>query len=194
MTKRNDSEFSREAVAVFHSAKTMQGAIDELLQSGFDRAELNILADSNAIEEKLGHHYSKNKDAEDEPNAPRTAYVSPEAYGGAEGAVLGALIYVPACIGVATIVASGGTVAAAATAAIAAGGAGGVVGSVLATLIGERHAKNIKKQLASGGLVLWVLTSSEEKEARAVEILTDHAGEDVHVHGIRLTKAIQVED
>ena len=45
----------REAVGAFHSADGFQGAIDELLQSGFHRAELSLLASDHAVDEKLGH-------------------------------------------------------------------------------------------------------------------------------------------
>jgi hypothetical protein len=44
----------REAVGVFHDPASLQEAIDELLSSGFDRAELSLLAGEHAVEEKLG--------------------------------------------------------------------------------------------------------------------------------------------
>jgi hypothetical protein len=84
----------REAVAVFPSEETLQGAIDELLSSGFDRSELSLLASEAAVEEKLGHRYTKLSELEDDPNVPSAAYVSPESTGDAEGTVIGALIYV----------------------------------------------------------------------------------------------------
>ena len=40
-----------EAVAIFEDAETFQAAIDEILSSGFDRAELNLLASEQAVEE-----------------------------------------------------------------------------------------------------------------------------------------------
>lgn len=177
--------FAREAVAVFHSADAMQAAIDELLSSGFDRAYLNLLAGEEAVQEKLGHMYRRVQDEEDDPAAPRTTYVEPEAFADAEGGVLGALIYVPALIATGAVVASGGTIAAAAAAAALGGGGGGLIGAVLARLIGEHHARYLQDQLDHGGLLLWVLTPSEGMEKRAVDVLSRHAGDDVHVHGVR---------
>lgn len=49
----------REAVGVFRSAEDLQLAIDELLTSGFDRAELSLLASEEAVEKELGHAYRK---------------------------------------------------------------------------------------------------------------------------------------
>ncbi len=48
----------REAVGVFSSPDTLQDAIDELLSSGFHRAELSLLASEHAAEEKLRHKHS----------------------------------------------------------------------------------------------------------------------------------------
>ena len=49
----------REAVGVFRDPASLQEAIDELLSSGFDRAEVSLLAGEHAVEEKLGHRYRK---------------------------------------------------------------------------------------------------------------------------------------
>jgi hypothetical protein len=65
-----------EAVAIFEDAETFQAAIDEILSSGFDRAELNLLASEHAVKEKLGHMYEKATELEDDPSVPHTAYVS----------------------------------------------------------------------------------------------------------------------
>src|SRR3546814_7105096 len=52
------AKMSREAVGIFHSPEGLQGAIDELLSSGFHRAELSLLASEAAIMEKPGHLYT----------------------------------------------------------------------------------------------------------------------------------------
>lgn len=89
------SETVREAAAVFDQPAHLQAAIDELLSSGFRRAELSLLAGEQAVLEKLGRHGSIASLA-DNPDAPPTDYVSPEAIGDAEDAVIGALMYVGA--------------------------------------------------------------------------------------------------
>lgn len=185
-SKSEKSAFAREAVAVFHSADTMQEAIDELLSSGFDRAEINLLAGAEAVEEKLGDKFEKVQQEEEDLEAPRAAYLSPEAFADAEAAVFSALMYLPAVAATGIVVASGGTVAAAVLAAAAGVGGGGAVGAVLARLIGAAHAEHLQHQLDKGGLLLWVLTRDEAHEQHAVEILKRHAGDDVHVHGVRM--------
>jgi hypothetical protein len=182
MTAEQSAAEIREAVGVFLDADTLQAAIDELLESGFDRAHLSLLASESTVESKLGHRYEKVADAEDDAFVPRTAYVSPEALGDAEGGLVGALLYVGGTAAAGAVVASGGTLAAVIAAAALAGGAGGLVGSLLARWLDRRHAHYLQEQLDRGGLLLWVRTVDAEHERRALEILGRHSGRDVHVH------------
>tara|TARA_R110000737_G_scaffold317421_1_gene328072 strand:+ start:190 stop:450 length:261 start_codon:yes stop_codon:yes gene_type:complete len=85
MTQDRTKGSIREAVAVFDNAKSLEDAIAELQSSGFDRAEISLLAGEHAIEEKLGHLYAKTEDIEDDPDVPSVAYFSSESIGGAEG-------------------------------------------------------------------------------------------------------------
>jgi hypothetical protein len=172
----------REAVAVFHDPEALQGAIDELLSSGFDRAELSLLASEQAIETKLGHSYRKVAELEDDPRVPRTAYVSVESIGDAEGGLIGGLMYIGAVAAASGVVASGGTLAGAFLAAAMAGIGGGLIGSGLALFVGQHHAEYLQRQLERGGLLLWVRTRDPEHERRASQILQLHSGSDVHIH------------
>ena len=180
-------ETIREAVGIFGGATDLQDAIDELLSSGFHRAELSLLASEHTVEQKLGRHYEKVSLLDDAPGVPRAAYVSPEAIGDAKGGLIGGLGYVGAVAAAGAVVASGGTLAAALGAAALAGGAGGLIGSVLAKLVGDHHARHLQEHIERGGLLLWVRTWKPEDEARATEILTRHSGAQVHVHELPVT-------
>lgn len=174
----------REAVGVFHDADTFYEAIDELQASGFDSAQLSLMAGQHAVEEKLGHALEKVNEAEDDPTVPRVAYMQPEAIGGAKGAIIGSLMYVGAVAAVGAVVASGGALAAAIPVAVAAGGAGGAIGAILGRFLDRHHANYLQQQLDHGGLLLWVRTWNAEQEKKACEILSKHSGEDIHVHEI----------
>jgi hypothetical protein len=177
----------REAVGMFDNAETLQEAIDELMSSGFDRAELSLLASEQAVTGKLGHLYRKASELEDDVRVPRAAYVSTESVGDAEGAVIGGLMYVATGVLMGPVAFAGGTLAAITAAAVAGVGAGGVIGSILAKLIGDHHARHLQEQVDHGGLLLWVRTWDSEDEKRAVEILGRHSGRDVHVHSLPAT-------
>jgi len=172
----------REAVGVFDDAEKLQEAIDELMSSGFDRAELSLLASEAAVEAKLGHMYRKANEVEDDADVPRAAYVSTESVGDAEGAVIGGLMYVGAGVLMGPVAFAGGTLAAVTAAAAAGMGAGGLIGSFLAKFLGDQHGHHLQEQLDHGGLLLWVRTWDAKDEKRAVEILARHSGRDVHVH------------
>lgn len=174
----------REAVGVFDGPETFQRAIDELLSAGFHRSELSLLASENTVREKLGHRYHKANELADSPDVPRVAYVSPEAIGGAEGALIGTLIYVGATAAGGAVIIGGGGLAVAIAAVALAGSVGGLVGAILAKFVGNHHARYLQDQIDRGGLLLWVRTWNPERERRAVEILRRHSGIDAHVHSL----------
>lgn len=174
----------REAVGVFDTKDAFQDAIDELLSSGFDRADLSLLASVEAVEEKLGDRSFRRLELEDNPAAPRADYVSPEAVGAEEGGLIGGLAYLGGVAAAGLIAIAGGPLTAILVGAAVAGGAGGLVGVRLAEVVGHRRARYFQRQLERGGLLLWVRAWSPRQEAQAVEILTRHSGRDVHVHGL----------
>jgi len=180
----------REAVGVFQSESALQDAIDDLLLHGFDQSELSLLAPVSSIETKLGHSFKSVKELEDDPTVPTTAYVSEETIGDAEGGVFGGLIYVGALATLTAVVASGGAIGAAIIAAAAGGIGGGAIGALLAKIIGQRYADYLEEQLERGGLLLWVRTWNASDEERAVKILADHSGADVHVHELPASHAV----
>jgi hypothetical protein len=182
MTQEQDANPVREAVGVFGNADELQAAIDELLSSGFDRSELSFLASESAVAQRLGSKYQKVRELEDDASVPRAAYVSPESIGDAEGGVIGGLMYIGAGVLMGPVAAAGGTLAAIAAAAAVGGGVGGMLGSLLARRIGTQSAQKIQEQLDHGGLLLWVRVWDPDHEKRAVDILSRHSGQDVHVH------------
>jgi hypothetical protein len=173
-----------EAVAVFHDVQSFQAAIDDLLVAGFDSVDINVLAHEDTITAKIGHAYGSTKEFMDDPDAPRIGYVPNETIGDAEGAVIGAGIYVPAIVGSLAVVASGGTLLGAIAAAVIAGGAGGLAGAALARFIGHEHAKHLEQHLQHGGLLLWVRARHDAHAEKALAILHRHSSDNVHLHQI----------
>lgn len=172
----------REVVGIFAGSGDLQMAIDDLLSAGFDHVDLSLLASAAAVDEKLGHRFVKVETIADDQSLPRTAYVSPEAIGDAEGGVSGPLMYIGAMTAAGVVVASGGTLAALVTDAVAAGGSGGLIGGIAAKWIGSHHAHSLQDQLERGGLLLWVRAPDTAAESRAIDILQKHSGLDVHGH------------
>ena len=177
-----------EVVGVFHTSNDLEAAVDELLSSGFDRAELSLLASQEAVSRELSGQFRSSAEIADSPGAPRAAFVSTEAIGDAEGGLIGGLAYLGATVGIGAVVMSGGALAATIAAAILAGGTGGLVGSALARWVGHHHGAYLYYQIENGGLLLWVRAWNELDEARAVSIIAKHAADNVHARGICVGK------
>jgi hypothetical protein len=171
-----------EVVGLFRSAQDLQAAVDDLETQGFNRADLSVMASESAIEEQFKGAYVRAKDLEDRTDTPTMAFISRESMGAPEGAVLGAFMYIPAVIGLTSVVASGGSLAAAIAATAISTGAGGAVGAFLARLIDQRYVHQIEEHLSRGGLLLWVAARDEHHVQRAIAIMHGHNAEDAHAH------------
>ncbi|MEQ8507837.1 MAG: hypothetical protein RIB43_02435 [Rhodospirillaceae bacterium] len=171
-----------EIVGIFDRVEDLENAISQLMLHGFDRAQISLLADSTAVDEKMAHRYQRLEGLADNPDAPRAAYVSRQAMGEAEGAVISGLLYVGAITATGFVVASGGTLAATVAAAAAAGGFGSLIGTMLAMFLSDRHAAYLSDQLDRGGLLLWVAIRDEKQHETADSILREQGAHDVRAH------------
>ncbi len=171
-----------EAVGVFENFKTLQAAIYDLRMSGFSRGDISLLGGKEAMEEKLGSAYWRAADLEDNPDAPRAAFVSEEAIGELEGAVAGGFFFLGSAIAMAAMLTPLSTLAASIAAIAIGGGPGAVIGTFLARRVGQHHKDYYADQIRNGGILLWVRTVNKDKESLAVKILKGHSGRDVHVH------------
>lgn len=171
-----------EAVGVFDTFEDLQAAIYDLRMSGFSRFDISLLGDKEALVEKLGTAYWQSRELEDNPDAPRAAFVSEEAIGELEGAIAGGFFFLGSYIALAAMLTPVSTLAAS-IAAIAIGGSpAAVIGTLLARRVGNHHRNYYADQIRNGGILVWVRTFDEKKRDLAVKILTGHSGKDVHVH------------
>ena len=85
----------REAIGVFDKVEDLQAAIDALLNFGFHGSQLSFASEAN-LRSRGGYRYRQVSDLKGDPSVPRAAYVSNEAIGNGEGALIGALPYVNA--------------------------------------------------------------------------------------------------
>jgi hypothetical protein len=81
-----------EAVGVFDTWAALQGAMYDLLISGFSRFDISMLANEDAVREKLGDKFRTAKNLEDNADVPRAAFVSEEAIGELEGGITGGFL------------------------------------------------------------------------------------------------------
>ncbi|SNT73978.1 hypothetical protein [Paracoccus seriniphilus] len=171
-----------EAVGVFDSFEALQQAFYDLRMVGFSRYDISLLGSEQALKEKLGDRFWQASELEDDPEAPRAAFVSEEAIGELEGSIAGGFFFVGSYVAMAAMMTAASTVAAS-IAAIAIGGLPAlVIGTLLARRAGQHHKDYYANQIEHGGILLWVRVSDKEKEDLAVKIMKEHSGRDVHVH------------
>ncbi|MBS9718218.1 hypothetical protein ACFFUT_13160 [Pseudohalocynthiibacter aestuariivivens] len=171
-----------EAVDVFETFDDLQGAFYDLRMFGFSRYDISLLARQEVLEETLGKAYWRATDLEDDPDAPRAAFVSEEAIGELQGAIAGGFFFLGSFIALTAMLTLASTLAAS-IAAIAIGGSpAAVIGTLLARRVGKHHKDYYAKQIEHGGILLWVRVRDKEREKLAVKIMKGHSGRDVHVH------------
>jgi len=171
-----------EAVGVFDSFETLQQAIYDLMIAGFSRHDISLLGGKGAIEEKLGKTYWQAKELEDDPRAPRAAFVSEEAMGELEGGIAGGFFFLGSYIAMLAMLNPATTLAASIAAIAIGGGPSAVVGALLARRADKHHRDYYQTQIENGGILVWVRVADAEKQRLAVKIMKEHSGKDVHVH------------
>ncbi|NUB25225.1 hypothetical protein [Azospirillum brasilense] len=181
----------REVAGVFRSPDALDAAADALLYGGFDRADIDLMAHSDTIREKLGDVYAPAEELADVPDVPRRAYIAHADVATTTALVAGALSYVGAAAAALGVVASGGTLALALAAAAAGGAAGGGAGALISRVLGAERARELETLMAVGGLVLWVRVRTPEQEEKAQRILREHGADAVRVHEIEIDKRLE---
>lgn len=170
----------REAVAAFPDAARLQGAVDELLVSGFDRALLSVIPPNRDIERKFGPNWRAENLAGD-PATPRAGFIGRDSRAEGRGLAAGGLGYLGAAIAAGAVIATGGALALVAGLAAAAGIGGGVIGHRLGRSLNARHGQWLEQQQRHGGILLWVRTRDAKAERRAGEILARNGGGGVRI-------------
>lgn len=163
----------REVVAIFDGPEEMQEAVDALQSQGFNRADLSTLA---------GPVARNVEQIADDPTAPRTVPVSRSSLGDAEGVLIGGGVYLFVVAGAIAFAAAGASLTSMVVVVALLGVLGGLFGWLLARWLDRRYDSAVRDQMAHGGMVLWVHTTSPDQEARAGEILRAHHGRKVHAH------------
>jgi hypothetical protein len=180
---------SREVTGVFHSRKTLDAAVQDLLVAGIDRADIDVSASLDELQRSLNYKSIPAADIADHPAAARQPIVGKDDVVNTD-AVAGSIAGCVVAVALAFYLVSRGA------APLAVGFfsilSGLVVGGAAVLLVRRRlrreHTLGLDKLSEAQGLVIWVRVRSPEKEAEAQEILMRHGGEAVHVHEMQLAK------
>lgn len=161
-----------EAVGVFDSWTTLQAAMYDLLIAGFSRFDISMLANEDAVREKLGDRFWSSKGLEDNPDVPRSAFVSEETIGELEGGIAGGFLFLGSAIAMAALLTPAATAAASIAAAVIGGAPGAVLGGPLARRVGVKHKDYYQHQIERGHPALGAVLQRGKRTAGDA----DHGG------------------
>lgn len=160
-TEQNATREVREVVALFTTRADFERAVAALLESGFERSDLSVLASHTSLE------------AAD----PKTAKPRDEALTG----LVGELKYAFPLTTAGLIAIVGGPIEAALAALVAAGLGGVAIKDYLDELTSHPKTDEFTRALEAGGVILWVTVGTPESELRASAILEREGGGNVHL-------------
>lgn len=160
---------------IYANRATAEGAVDQLLASGFRNEDISVLLQDNAGTKDFAHK----KDTK-APEGATTGVVA----GGAIGGTLGLL----AGIGALAIPGLGPFIAAGPIMATLAGlGSGGAIGAIVGALVGmgipEYEAKRYEGRIKEGGILLSVHCDNSDWVKKAKDLLKNTGAEDVGSSG-----------
>jgi hypothetical protein len=181
----------REVAGIVRTPKILDNVVEALEQAGFDRADIDVMADYETIRDRFGTIFIPVGELADVPGAPRRAFIQRDDVAMVRVGAIGVLFYVGAAVAALSIVASGGSLAAALAAAAAAGAASGGIGALATRFLTRERASMIETMMMEGGLVLWVRVRSEEAERQAEEIMREQGVEQIRVHEIVIDKRLE---
>ena len=179
MVRRQTS--SREAVAVFKDLRALEEAAESLESSGFDRAELSMLAPQSFVRARNGVPYRSIHQATEDPGAPHTAYVSKIDITQGQAAVFGGFVFVGGVVAAGIGAGSGNTVLTIVALALLGIAAGMFPAALIIRWLRKRRARHLRDLKSLGGAPLFVRVANAAKERKALNILNQAGGSKVHV-------------
>ena len=182
---------TREVTGVFHSRRALDTAAQDLLSSGFDRADIDVSASPDEQQRRLNYQAIPAADLADMPGAARRPYVGGDDRLGLEvvtASVFGCVVALVMAFylvsremtppSVVLLSVLSGIVAAAAAI------------RPLRRAMQRDQVRGLEPVAEWEGLLIWVRVQSPEKEALAQEILLRHGAEAVHIHEIDVAKTV----
>lgn len=180
----------REVTGVFASRTAASPAVDDLLIAGFDRADIDVLADGQQPQ-GVDQAVIPAVELADVPVAPRQVFVTPEDTVGVFAVCVAVTGSLGAMIGAIGVIASGGTTWPTLLAAIVGGMIGCVIGYLIARALGWRWKEAPQYPATSDGFVIWVRVGTPDRERTALQILTTHGAEAVRAHEVEITRRLE---
>lgn len=150
-----------EAVGLFADRDTFETALKSLINAGFERSALSLLASHESI------------DAAGKPGKPWQDVVT---------ALVGELKFEAPLIASGAIFLAGGPIAATIAGLIGAAVGGIATKEVIEGVTSSPNTEDFARSLDAGSIILWVRARDTAKQEKALAILRESGGQNVHIH------------
>lgn len=180
----------REVAGILRSRDTLDAAVGDLLSSGFDRADLDVVVGTEA-RRRLGGAEVPAEEIPEVPGVPRQPVIAREDLVLVFSLVLAVVVFAAAAAAAWLVVASGGELVWAGVAAVVSAVAATALGAQLARIFTRKQIRELEAQLIEREIVLLVRVRSPEEEAKAAHILQDHGAQAVRAHEIAIDKRLE---
>ncbi len=138
-----------------------ENAVKALIETGFERSDLNGLSSHESI------------DAAGKPGDPWKDVLT---------AMIGELKYEGPLVASGAILLVGGPFAATVAGLIGAAVGGVAIKELLDQATSTPHTEDFARSLEAGSVILWVRAEGEKRQSKAISILDDAGGANVHIH------------
>jgi hypothetical protein len=178
----------REVAGIFHSREALEDAVEDLLLNGFDRADIDQLANPEEIRRRFNVYVAPEEAADLTPTPRQPAFTRDD--------ITVALIVTVSLLGAAAgcavafgvLTSSGDAWSAGILGALVGIGTGAAAALVMARVLRRDDARGLESLQFDRGVVLWVRVRSAEREAMAQDILRRNGGRAIRVHEIDIEK------
>lgn len=166
----------RFVVGVFHDADAFVRALGELLERGFDRAAVSVLADHGTVQDHFGR-IPEAKAMTDRADTPREDLDT-------EGALHAAIRFIAETVAIVGGIGAAGIAYAVGGPVGVASGASTVtdltVNDVMARYVDGQYHARFGQSVGDGGVVCWVHVRNAGEAKKAEAALDAHGGKHVH--------------
>lgn len=159
-TTSDDTPAIPEAIGLFADRDSFEATIKALLEAGFSHADLSVLSSHESI------------DAAGKPGKPWRDVVT---------ALVGEFKFEVPLVASGAVFLAGGPIASTIAGLIGAAGVGVAAKEVIEGVISSPHTEDFARSLAAGSVILWVRVGDDSKRDKALAILRENGGKNVHI-------------
>jgi hypothetical protein len=178
-----------EVVGVVHDRHSLETLEECLMESGFDRGDIDIMANSGEVDGAARPGRERNNREAADYRRHEVLTFGDEV--GAHVLAYGTLISIGSMGAAIPVVSSGGAAIALVAALVAGGAVGGGVGRFVRNrLVGSSETRKLERDLTDGGMAVLVRVLDRAGESRALTAMRECGADTVHVHDVEMMKTL----